>query len=132
MTPPILTALYAGLCALFYVYQTFVVINHRRGKKIGLGDGGDKDVIKAIRVHANSAETMPMALILLGLSEMLGAPAIALHVLGLMLLVGRVVHGLHFTGVLSHHFRPLGMVLTTLVIMITAVGLIGHALTSMG
>jgi len=39
MTPPVITALYAGVLALILVGLAMRVIRIRRGKRIGIGDG---------------------------------------------------------------------------------------------
>ena len=65
MTPPIITALYAGLAGLIYVWLTLAVVRHRRGKRISHGDGDDAKVAKSIRGQGNAAEQMPMILILM-------------------------------------------------------------------
>ena len=132
MSPPVITALYAGLAALIYTWLTLAVIRHRRGKKISLGDGGDPSVEKSIRGQANAAETMPMILIMLGLTEMLGAPGFALHLAGLVFIIGRLLHGLHFNGYIGFQARPLGMGLTLLVQLVLALGLTAHAIAQMG
>ena len=132
MSPPVITALYAGLAALIYTWLTLAVIRHRRGKKISLGDGGDPAVEKSIRGQANAAETMPMILIMLGLTEMLGAPGFALHLAGLVFIIGRLLHGLHFNGYIGFQARPLGMGLTLLVQLVLALGLTAHAIAQMG
>lgn len=126
MTPPVLTAFYAGLLALIYLWLTAKVIRHRRGKQISRGDGGDDRVAKSIRGHANAAEQIPLIVMLLALAEMLGAPAVALHVLGLMIVVGRLLHALHFNGLGPFIYRPIGMLLTLLVLGILAIGLVAH------
>ena len=130
MTPPVITAFYAGLNALVLIWLSFEVIRRRRGDRISLGDGGDPKFGKVIRGHANATETIPIALILLGLTELMGAPGVALHAAGIALTVGRVVHGLHFTGRLGFRFRPIGMLLTLLTIIVLALGLIAHALSA--
>ena len=67
----------------------------------------------------------------MGLSELLGAPAIAMHIAGIALVVGRMLHGLHFNGYIGFQFRPLGMVITMSTTAVLALGLIVHALTQM-
>lgn len=126
MTPPILTAFYAGLLALIYLMLTWAVISRRRGDKISLGDGGDAKFAKVIRGQANAAEQMPIIIIMLALAEMLGAPSVALHVLGVMIVVGRLLHALHFLGKGPFIYRPIGMLLTLLVSAILALGLVAH------
>ena len=131
MTPPIITALYAGLAGLIYFWLTLAVVRHRRGKRILHGDGDDAKVAKSIRGQGNAAEQMPMILILMGLTEMLGAPSIALHVAGLAFIIGRV-HGLHFNGYIGCQVRPAGMGLTLLVLIVLSLGLVAHAVVQMG
>ena len=81
------TGLYAGLCGLLFIWLSWLVIKQRQRAKIGLGDGGDPDLQRAIRVHANFIEYTPFALLLLLLVEMTTANALvvsrALHAQGL-------------------------------------------------
>ena len=126
MTPPILTAFYAGLLALIYLSLTWAVISRRRGHKISLGDGGDEKFAKIIRGQVNAAEQMPFIIIMLALAEMLGAPAIALHVLGVLAVVGRLLHALHFMGKGPFVYRPVGMLFTLIVSGVLALGLVVH------
>lgn len=126
MTPPVLTAFYGGLLAMIYVWLTFRVIRTRRGEKISLGDGGDRAFTKKIRGQQNAAEQMPIIIIMLALAEMLGAPAVAVHGLGVMVVVGRMMHALHFNGMAPFIYRPIGMALTLLVASVLAAGLVVH------
>lgn len=132
MSPPIITALYAGIAGLIYLWLTIEVVRHRRGKNISLGDGDDPLAAKSIRGHGNAAEQIPIVLIMLGLTEMLGAPSFALHLAGLAFIAGRVLHGLHFNGYIGFQARPLGMALNLLVQIVLALGLIAHAVAQMG
>ena len=86
------TALYAGVLALVYVALAWRVIGLRRRHEVGIGDGGHKDLARAIRVHANFAEYTPLALLLTGMIELNGAPAWLVHGCGAALVVGRVGH----------------------------------------
>ncbi len=110
----IVTPLYAGLLALWFMVLSIWVIMGRSGPDgVSLGDGGKAEMTRRIRGHANFAEYVPMVLVLLGVSELSAAPGWLLHAVGLSLLVGRLLHGyaLSFTA----HFMPgrlLGMILT--------------------
>jgi len=132
MTPPVLSAVYAALCALWFLGLTYRVIRLRLRFKVAHGDGGEKLLIRAIRGQANAAEQLPIALILLVLAEMLGAPAVAIHVIGVALLAGRIIHGLHFARVIGHNWRPVGMGLTLLSTTVLALGILAHALIGAG
>lgn len=60
--------------------------------RAGQGDGGDRDLAKAIRVHGNAIETMPIALLLMFGYELGGGSATLLHACGVLLIVGRLAH----------------------------------------
>lgn len=131
MTPPVVTAFYAGLNALFFIWLTVRVIGYRRAGIASIGDGGHEGLARSIRAHGNAAEFMPIALILLALSEIFGAPGAALHLAGAGLTAGRAMHGLRFNGVGPAWFRFAGMALTLAVTGLLALGLVGHSLLGM-
>lgn len=91
LTAPI-TALYGALLGAFYLYLCVQVIRQRRSKQIGIGDGGDKQAARVIRVHANFAEYVPLALLLMLVAEVNGGADLLLHVIGATLVVARVLH----------------------------------------
>lgn len=91
MTPKI-TLLFAALHALLMLALAARVAFHRHSQKVGLGDGGDKRLMRKIRVHANFVEYVPLALLLLALLELSGLSAIWLWSLGGTLLFARVLH----------------------------------------
>ena len=64
---------YAAILALFYIYQSALIIKTRRAEKVGLGDGNNPILFARIRAHANFAEYIPMALLLLTFVEMSGS-----------------------------------------------------------
>ncbi len=86
------TALYAGSLALWFLVLSYRVVGRRRAG-ISLGDGGDPGMLRVVRGHANFAEYVPLALIMLAILELGGTPPVVLHVLGLALLAGRLLHG---------------------------------------
>jgi len=94
----IVTAIYAIPMVLIYLVLSVRVISYRRSKAIGLGDGGDKSLIKRVRAHANWAEYAPISLLLLAVLETLFAPSLVLHVLGLLALLGRLFHAYGFSA----------------------------------
>jgi uncharacterized protein len=87
-----ITALYAALLAPLFLLLSARVIGARRTAAVGLGDAGDPALLRRIRVHANFAEYVPFALLLLGLAEGLRTPSPLLHALGVALLAGRLLH----------------------------------------
>ncbi|EDQ04480.1 Inner membrane protein YecN [Sulfitobacter indolifex] len=124
-----LTPIYAALCALVFLGLSWHVIAYRRANRISLGDTGDKALLKRMRAQANAAEYMPIALILLALIEASGAPALAVHTLGLALLTGRILHPLGFAATPQKFIlRQIGMILTLAMIALSALGLLAHSL----
>ena len=88
-----ITAFYAALLALLFVVLSFRTIGLRRAKRVEIGDGGDNDLLRRMRVHANFAEYVPIALVLMGAAESLKLAPPMLHAIGAMLLCGRIAHG---------------------------------------
>ena len=124
-----ITSLYAGPIALILIVLSARVIFYRRANKVSLGDSGDKSLLKRMRAQANCAEYAPMALLLLALCELQGAPAIAIHALGMMLLLGRLAHGIGFSmspPVMG--LRVAGTALTLTMLAASALGLLLHSL----
>ena len=87
-----ITLLYAGLCALLVLLLAIRVASWRFKHKIGLGDGGDKELLKRVRAHGNAVEYLPLCLILLGGMELNGYPNYLIHGFGAALFVSRVAH----------------------------------------
>lgn len=117
-----LTGFYASLLGLLYIGLAINVARLRKTLKIGINDGGNKDLAKAIRVHGNFAEYVPIALILLASYELNGASAMMLHVLGAALVVGRVLHVIGLTKTIGLSIqRQVGMLSTFFVILVLAI-----------
>jgi uncharacterized protein len=91
MAHPI-TALYAAIAGFLLIFLTFRVISLRRGKQISFGDGGVPALTHAIRAHGNFIEYVPLALVLLLLVELGGGAKGTVHGLGVLLILGRVLH----------------------------------------
>ncbi|MDH5631444.1 MAG: MAPEG family protein [Gammaproteobacteria bacterium] len=86
------TAVYASLFALFYLGLAYNVIRHRYRSRVPIGDGGDEQLLRAIRVHANAAEYAPLALLLTGMYELNGGYVLLVNILGAVLILARVLH----------------------------------------
>lgn len=116
-----ITALYASLLAFLFLLLSARVISQRREARVEIGHGESRELMRRARVHANFAEYVPLALVLLACAESLKAPALALHVLGLGLLIGRSVHAYGLSQS-PHNFRlrVAGMWLTLATIALLA------------
>jgi uncharacterized membrane protein YecN with MAPEG domain len=115
------TPLYAGLLALWFLVLSWRVIK-RRQSGIYLGDGGDPALLRVIRGHANFAEYVPLALLMMGMLEVTRFSIYVLHALGIVLVVARLLHGyaLSFTPH-SSFGRFWGASLTFVVLAVEAV-----------
>ena len=112
---------FSALFAVMFVLLSINVIRARRKHKVGIGTGRNKSVERAMRVHANFAEYVPFALLLIALLELNKSNSLLLVGLCSVLLVGRLVHAY---GVSMENerfaFRVSGMMMTFAVILIAA------------
>ena len=115
------TPIYAAILGLGFVGLSFLTLRLRRQNKIALGDGGNPQLLRAIRVHSNFAEYVPIALILIYMTESIGAPIYLIHFLGISLLIGRLSHA---WGVSQENenfkFRVFGMIATFNAIIVSS------------
>jgi uncharacterized membrane protein YecN with MAPEG domain len=89
--PVAVTALYAGILAILVVALAINVTVHRAKLRIALGDGGNAVMLRMIRIHANAAEYVPLAIGLMLAYELNGGSHIALHVIGIALIAARIL-----------------------------------------
>ncbi|HKK35249.1 MAG TPA: MAPEG family protein [Paracoccaceae bacterium] len=124
--------LYAASNALILVWLGWSVVRIRMRERISIGDGGDPRLTRAMRGMANFTEYAPMALILIALMALMGAPAWLVHLLGVALTAGRLIHGWHFMQADAPGWqRVAGTILTLSVLLLGAVGVAGHALAAL-
>ena len=91
------TALYAGLSALMLLVLATLISRQRQKFKVGLGDGGQPALIRAVRVHGNAVEWMLPMLLLLLIAELNHANHLFLHACGIVFLAARVAHAVGLT-----------------------------------
>ena len=92
MIAPAITALYAGILGLMSIVIGFQAGSLRGKKQISVGDGGDPELLLAMRRHANFAEWVPITLILIALLELNGVSGLAIHCMGGLLVIFRILH----------------------------------------
>lgn len=88
------TALYASLLAILYVVLSYRVAQRRMRFQVGLGTGQNTELERAVRIHGNFAEYVPLALLLLAFFEAGGGAVWAVHAAGAGLLIARVLHAM--------------------------------------
>lgn len=121
-------ALWVGLNLLLLMLLSGLVVRLRQKHKIALGDGGVLELARAIRTFGNATEYVPTGMAALAVMAVVTAPPAAIHIVGFLLLAGRVIHavGLYNTGGASIP-RAVGIVLTWLGYLFAAVVLLVYA-----
>ena len=87
-----ITPIYVSACAVIYLGLSCWVVVGRRRLGVGMGDGGERSLERAIRTHGNFAEYVPLLLLMLLILELKGADVVTLHGVGLALVVSRALH----------------------------------------
>lgn len=93
-----ITSLYAIPLVVIFLILSARVIVYRRATQQGLGDHGDKSLMKRMRAQSNFAEYAPFGLVLMILVELQVPGARALHLIGGLLVLGRAAHGYGFSA----------------------------------
>lgn len=114
-----ITPVYAAIHILLAVALMYLVVHHRLGKRVSVGDGGHDDLVRAIRAHGNLAENAPFVLLLMALVEWNGLPTWQLHVIGGVFTLARLSHAY---GLINATLAPrsLGALTTSIVMMVLA------------
>jgi uncharacterized membrane protein YecN with MAPEG domain len=118
-----LTLFYSGLLGLILLGLSMQVVRLRRRLGVGIGSGDQPELERAIRAQANFCEYAPLGILLLLVLE--GSAALhptVLHVLGIALVIGRIMHGFmglnRSAGVSSGRF--IGTLITWLMILLSS------------
>lgn len=110
-----ITGIYAAISALLIIILSFRVIRLRMSTRTGIGDGGNQDLARCIRVHANAVEYLPLALLLLLLVEWNQTLPMIVHGFGIALVLGRLLHAVGLSNSAgTSPARFVGMLLTLL------------------
>ena len=124
-----ITPLYAGLLTLVFLVPSAMVIKLHVAADKATGDVDETDLNKSMRVQANFVEYVPMGLVLMLCAELRGAPAAVVHAMGASLLVGRVCHAIGMSrSPQIFQLRGIGIMLTFLMLILSAFSVLGHAL----
>ncbi len=123
------TPLYIALLGLIWIPVTLRVGLYRAKNQILIGDGGDAEMLRRIRGQGNFIETVPLAVIMLVMMEVLGASDTWLHALGATLVIARLLHYVAMTEIGPGAGRPIGMFATLAVYLVSAVWILIDVLT---
>lgn len=122
-----IVAIYVALNLLIMIWLAVNVGLGRVKHRVNLGSGGVDDMEKRMRAHGNATEYIPAFLVGLVVAAQMEAPAIALHGLGGVFTLGRVMHGLGLPNEIRA-LRAGGIILTWLCTLVLIAALIFHAL----
>jgi uncharacterized protein len=123
-----LTPIYAALLAVLFVVLSLRAIRLRQRLGVSVGDRGNRQLRRAVRAHANFAEYVPLALLLMYFLEVHTETRGAMHAFGIALLAGRILHAVGVSREPENlRWRVAGMVLTFGVIALCALALLWYA-----
>jgi len=118
---PTVTALYGSLNAIFNIFLANQVSTARRRDKVSIGHGESKSLELAARIHANNAEFVPLAIVMLLLAELCGGASLYLHIAGGLLLISRIFHAIGMPRPAPNVFRFVGTGVTWIGIVVISV-----------
>jgi uncharacterized membrane protein YecN with MAPEG domain len=123
-----ITPIYMAILGLLFIPFTMRVGLYRVKNEIFIGPGDDPEMLRRIRGQGNFIETVPISLLLLLAMELLGAGDMWLHVLGIALVVGRILHYVAITELGPSVCRPIGMMATLITILVSSLWILIDAL----
>jgi hypothetical protein len=117
----IITPYYAAILALLFIILSLRTIKTRREHKVAIGDGGEKSILRASRVHANFSEYVPFTLLLIAMLEMQSYSHWIIHSLCIALVAARIAHAFGVSQADENFkFRIFGTATTINIIVICA------------
>jgi uncharacterized membrane protein YecN with MAPEG domain len=121
-------ALWAGLHIFLMLVLSVLVVRLRQKHRVALGDEGIPELARAIRAFGNAAEYVPAGLAGIAVLAVVGAPPLAIHIVGLLLFSGRIAHGVGLTNSGGASIpRAVGIVLTWLAYVFAGAALLFYA-----
>jgi uncharacterized membrane protein YecN with MAPEG domain len=120
------SAFYAALTGILCVILSVMVVRMRVARKISIGDGGDKEMSRMVRVFGNFAEYAPLVILVMAITETERALApIYLHIFGAVFILGRIAHAVGLYRTLGINAgRTIGVVATLGVILALSIALL--------
>lgn len=120
-----ITPVYAAVFGLLFLVLSVRTIKLRRHLKIAVGAADNPQLLRAMRVHANFAEYVPLTLLLIFLLEAQGGNVWLIHLFCVSLLLGRISHAYGVSKVVEdYRFRVFGISMTFFCLAGSSIGLI--------
>jgi uncharacterized protein len=115
-TPPLISALTAGVLILLQSALVFAAANQRRLHGPSVGESTDLNVTRAVRRHGNLAENAAIFIASVTLLEILGGGRLWVEILCATFVAARLLHafGLTLKNTVNP-FRVVGIILTVFV-----------------
>ena len=121
----LVTPIYTAILGFLFVALSVRTLLLRRQLGVALGDGEQPILTRAVRVHSNFAEYVPLSLLLISFLETQTGKSLWIHVLCSALLIGRIIHALGVSKVEEEfRYRVTGMAFTLSAIISASIGLI--------
>ena len=118
LTLPVTLTIAAG-AAILNIWLMMRCGQARGASGVWIGDGGNDLLTRRMRAHANFAESAPFVLILLGALEATGGTNNWLWGIGIIFIIGRLLHPLGMDGTFPSG-RMIGSILTALTLLVLA------------
>jgi uncharacterized protein len=120
----LITSIYVAILAIIMIALSSHVSAQRGAAKVSILDGGNAELQLRMRRHGNFVENVPMALLLMLVAEIDGVGANWIHVAGILLVAGRILHAAGLSASKVTAFRLAGGLGTT----VSSVLMIGNIL----
>lgn len=86
------TALFSAILTILVLVLAYRVVIMRRRHRVGVGDGRNKELQRAIGAHQNAVENISIMLLLLGLYEFNQGSTPVLALIGTVFVVARLLN----------------------------------------
>lgn len=121
-SPIAITPLYAGILGVMAIVIAFQAGKIRGTTGISVGDGGNQELLLAMRRHANFIEFVPLTLVMIALLEFNKVSPTAIHLLGGGLVVFRICHAIGIKAdTTAGPLRAAGAAGSTLVMLVASI-----------
>lgn len=124
------TAACAAICGLLTLILAFRVSLLRMRHRVAIGDGGVEALARAIRVHANTIEFVPIFLLLSLCYELYAGANVVLIGLDAVFVAARIAFAVGFSLAPLHPLRRVGAGLSYLTLLLASTLLLAAVVTT--
>lgn len=124
------TAACAAICGLLILILAFRVSLLRMRHRVAIGDGGVEALARAIRVHANTIEFVPIFLLLSLCYELYAGANVVLIGLDAVFVAARIAFAVGFSLAPLHPLHRIGAGLSYLTLLLASALLLAAVVTT--